>query len=130
MSLLSNVDIWSRECAYIEGNKGVWKKVNTLPEEFIVVREGITGEDIKQAVIAGKIGDIIIKDQSLYIAAEFVRMKEGNAYISYINESNAKKGYCNMWLREGGRDKAPYGIYMEVGLAETVFYDYEVSGTH
>lgn len=130
LSLLSNVDIWSRECAYIEGNKGVWKKVNTLPEEFIVVREGITGEDIKQAVIAGKIGDIIIKDQSLYIAAEFVRMKEGNAYISYINESNAKKGYCNMWLREGGRDKAPYGIYMEVGLAENVFYDYEVSGTH
>ena len=67
----------------------------TLPEEFIVVREGITGEDIKQAVIAGKIGDIIIKDQSLYIAAEFVRMKDSKAYISYINESNAKKGYCN-----------------------------------
>ena len=130
LSLLSNVDIWSRECAYIEGNKGIWKKVNTLPEEFVVVREGITGDDIKQAVISGKIGDIIIKDQSLYIAAEFVRVKDGKAYISYINESNAKKGYCNMWLREGGRDETPYGIFMEIGLAETVFYDYEVSGTH
>ena len=35
-----------------------------------------------------------------------------------------------MWLREGGRNETPYGIFMEIGLAETVFYDYEVSGTH
>ena len=129
LSKLPEVEIWNREHLLLSGNKGVWKKANHLPVEFIVVKEGVTAENIQQAIVDGSVEDIFIKDKSLYVAVEFVRYKNGEAYISYINEENAKKGYCNMWLREGG-GAAPYGIFMEVGLSENMYYDYEISGTH
>lgn len=130
LSILPEVDYWNRECANVNENKAVWKKDCELPDEFIVVQEGTTSEDIEEAVINNKMQDIIYKNQNLYIAAEFVRVKDGEAYISYVNEDNAKKGYCNKWLEEGGSDRTPYGIFLMVGLAETVYYDYEISGTH
>lgn len=130
LSMLSMVDYWNRECADINENKTVWRKDCRFPDEFIVVQEGTTCEDIRQAVISEKMQDIIYKNQNLYIAAEFVRVKDGEAYINYVNEDNAKKGYCNKWLEEGGSDRTPYGIFLMIGLAETVYYDYEISGTH
>lgn len=128
-SKLPEVEVWNREHLSLSGNKGVWQKESQLPVEFIVVNEGVTEDALKQAIVDGSVEDIIIKDRSLYVAADFVRYKNGVAYLSYINEENAKKGYCNMWLREGG-GQTPYGIFLEVGLSENMYYDYEISGTH
>ena len=71
-----------------------------------------------------------METDSLYMVAEFVRYKDGEEYISYINEENARAGYCNMWLREDGEDTQPYGTFMKIGVAADGYYDYEVSGTH
>lgn len=130
MKEFTKVEIWNRDYLSLSGNKGVWRKEKKLPEEFIVVNEGVTIEDIKSAAIEGNIEELVIKDKSVYVAADFVRYKDGEAYISYINEENAKKGYCNMWIREDGSKTAPYGIFMEIGLPENMYYDYEISGTH
>ena len=127
---LPSMEIWSRELLSLSGNRGVWRKELKQPVEYILVNESVTLEDIKRAIADGNIDELVIKDKSLYVAAEFVRYKDGIAYISYINEENAKKGYCNMWLREDGSKTTPYGIFMEIGLPETTYYDYEISGTH
>ena len=50
--------------------------------------------------------------------------------MKYINEANGKKGYCNMWLTEGGRSITPYGMLFKIGQPEDSYYDYEISGTH
>lgn len=129
LNKLPEVEVWNRDNLSLSGNKGVWQKADQFPTEFMVVKEGVAEETLKQAIVDGSLEDIIIKDKNLYVAVDFVRYKDGEAYISYVNEENSKKGYCNMWLREGG-GTSPYGIIMEVGLPENMYYDYEISGTH
>ena len=127
---LPEVDIWGRDAVCLEGNKGVWERKISMPTEIMVVDVGTTIEDVRQAILEDRVKDILINPVSIYVAAEFVRYKDGEAYISYINEENAKKGYCNMWLSEGGTAEKPYGVFLELGVSDRVYYDYEVSGTH
>ena len=127
---LPEQEIWGRDMVKVVDNNGIWKKNMSLPRDFWVVEVGTTIDDIKQAVIDDKIKDILINTTKIYIGAEFVRVKDGKAHISYINESNAKKGYCNMWVKEGGAKKSPYGIFMELDITDSTVNEYEVSGTH
>lgn len=130
LRLVENEEIWGYENCTLEGNKGVWLKEKSLSSEYIIVRPDTTEEDIRKAIAEKRLHELVIEVDSLYMAAEFLRYKDGEEYISYINEENARDGYCNMWLREEGEDEQPYGTYMKIGVAEDGYYDYEVSGTH
>lgn len=130
LRLVENEEIWTIDSCILDGNKGTWRKEKEISSEYIIVNSGITVEDIKNAIEEKRIQDILIKEDSLYMAAEFVRYKDREGHVCYINEENAKKGYCNMWLREEGGEELPLGTFMKIGLVEDVYYDYEVSGTH
>ena len=92
--------------------------------------QGTTAEDIKAAITSNRMADICISSGAVVVCVDIVRLKAETPYLSYINEENAKKGYCNMWLKEGGTDKYPYGAVARIELGEDTYYDYEVSGTH
>lgn len=130
LRLVENEEIWNIDNCTLNGNKGTWKKEKKLSSEYIIVKPGTTEEDVKQAIEEKSIQDIVIRSDSLYVAAEFVRYKDEEGFICYINEENAKNGYCNMWLREEGGEELPLGTFLQIGLAEDGYYDYEVSGTH
>lgn len=130
LRLVENEEIWSSKECSLNGNKGKWIMEKDVPEETIIVAAGTTENAVWQAIESDKIQDITIKNDVLYLAAEFIRYKDGEAYISYINEENARNGYCNMWLRENGATVKPYGTYMEIGVSTENYFDYEVSGTH
>ena len=130
LRLVENEEIWNIDNCTLNGNKGTWKKEKKLSSEYIIVKPGTAEEDVKQAIEEKNIQDIVIRSDSLYVAAEFVRYKDGEGFICYINEENAKNGYCNMWLREEGGEALPLGTFLQIGLAEDGYYDYEVSGTH
>lgn len=127
---LQDADKWTADQYRQKGSGGVWTGMYTLPDEYIVVEQGTGIGKLKEAISQGKADEIIIDGGSLIIAVEFTRYKDNQPYISYINEKNGKKGYCNMWLEEGGGQNIPYGAIIRVGVAEADYYDYEVSGTH
>lgn len=127
---LVDKEVWERNLCELNGNIGIWTGEYELPEEYIVVPQGVTTEDLQQAIADETTDELIINGGSLIIAVEIVRYKDDEPYISYINEENAKNGYCNMWLYEGGRENVPYGTIIKSGLAVNDYYDYEVSGTH
>lgn len=127
---LIDMDIWNRELCSISGNVGLWTKEFQLPGEYIAVPIGTSEEDIKDAIKSGDTKELFIEDGRLVVAAEFTRYKNEIPYIKYINEANGKKGYCNMWLKEGGRSITPYGMLFKIGQPEDSYYDYEISGTH
>lgn len=128
--MLVDKEVWTRELCELNGNRGIWTSEYELPEEYIVVPQGVTTEDLQQAIADETTDELIINGGSLIVAVEIVRYKDGEPYISYINEENARNGYCNMWLHEGGREDIPYGTIIKSGLAVNDYYDYEVSGTH
>lgn len=130
LRLVENEEIWNIDNCTLDGNKGTWKKEKQMASEYIIVSAKTTVEDIKNAIHENRIEDIVIRSDSLYVAAEFIRYKDGEGYICYINEENSKNGYCNMWLKEEGGKELPLGTFIKIGLAEDGYYDYEVSGTH
>ena len=123
-------DIWSGDICQLSGNKGEWIKTYTFPREFIVVPEETTAEDIKEAAREDKVNELILNGGSLIVTADIVRYKDGAAFLDYINGENSKKGYCNMWLKEGGSTVYGYGAIIKYGLPGKDYYDYEVKGTH
>lgn len=123
-------EIWSGDMCQSDGNKGEWVNTYTFPEEFIVVPEGTTAEDIKKAAREDKVNELIINGGSLIVTAGIVRYRDGEAFLDYINERNSRRGYCNMWLEEGGSTVYGYGAIIKYGLPGKNYYDYEVKGTH
>lgn len=76
---------------------------------------------------------------SLIVGAEAYVYKDNVPYISYINEENSKKGYCNMWKEEGFAYKQNIGgedIELEAGdsicyfAGKKGYFGYVVVGTH
>jgi len=52
--------------------------------------------------------------------------KNGENVLLYVNSENAKKGYCNRWKKEGGKDGEV--IYYNIG--KSVKDDMKITGTH
>lgn len=108
----------------------IWSTDIQLYEELLVVPRDISAEDIKVAIRENRMQDICLSGGAVIVCADIISCKEGVPYLSYINEENAKKGYCNMWLKEGGGERYPYGAVLRLSLGDYTYYDYEVSGTH
>ena len=107
-----------------------WSTDICLYDELLVVPQGTTQEDIQAAVRENRMQDICHSAGSVIVCVDIVSYKAGVPYLSYINEENAKNGYCNMWLWEGGTQSYPYGAVIKIELGDYMYYDYEVSGTH
>lgn len=112
------------------GNISEWSVSNPVYMELVAVPCGTNITDVEQALKDNKLDMLFYKGGSIIVCADITSFKDEEAHLSYINEENAVKGYCNMWLREGGTDKYPYGAVVKIGLGEDTYYDYEVSGTH
>ena len=107
-----------------------WCIENPLYGELIVVPKGTSVDDIRKAIEDNRVEEILLKEGSVIMCVDITSYKSGTAYLSYINEKNAAKGYCNMWLREGGTSAYPYGAVLKMALGEHTYYEYEISGTH
>lgn len=80
-----------------------------------------------------------LADGILVVGVDSYICKNGEGYISYINEENSKKGYCNMWKEEGFRYNQTIGrekLRLESGDSISYFNNgnnylgYTVVGTH
>ena len=80
-----------------------------------------------------------LADGILVVGVDSYIYKNGEGYISYINEENSKKGYCNMWKEEGFRYNQTIGrekLRLESGDSISYFNNgnnylgYTVVGTH
>lgn len=80
-----------------------------------------------------------LTDGILVIGIDSYIYKAGEGYISYINEENSRKGYCNMWKEEGFRYNQTIGketVQLESGdsicyfVGEKSYLGYMVVGTH
>ncbi len=112
-------------------NISKWSVTNKLYEDIIVVPKGTSLDDLKEAIKDNNAEELIYKDGSVIVCVDITSYKGDVAHLSYINEENASKGYCNMWLREGGGSSSyPYGAVVKITMDEEGYYDYEVSGTH
>lgn len=109
---------------------GCWSTDFLLYDELLVVPQGTSTEDIQAAIRENRMQDICFSAGSVIVCVDIVSYKDGAPYLSYINEENAKRGYCNRWLIEGGTESYPYGAVLKIELGEHGYYDYEVSGTH
>ncbi len=112
------------------GNVSSWCVNNPLYKELVVVRKGTSVDDIQEAIRTGRVEDIMLKGGSVIVCIDITSHKVYVPHLSYINEINAQKGYCNMWLREGGTKAYPYGAVLKITLGESTYYEYEISGTH
>lgn len=81
-----------------------------------------------------------LKKGYIIVNFDIETIKDGVRHLSYINSSNAKNGYCNMWNREGYQyQKTDYkgstfhfqdGDYVMYWTDKSVMKDYISSGTH
>ena len=111
-------------------NVSLWNIENPLYGELVVVKKGTSVEDIQEAIKRGKTEDIMLKQGFVIVSVDITSYKENVPYLSYINEINAVKGYCNKWTAEGGTDAYPYGTVLKIALGNHTYYEYEISGTH
>lgn len=107
-----------------------WTTKHQLYNELLIVSKGTSIEEIKEAVVKDRMGDLCLRGGSIIVCTDITSYKDGVPHLSYINEENAKKGYCNMWLKEGGTAGYPWGAVLKIGLGDYTYYDYEISGTH
>lgn len=115
-------------CGTNGNNTYLWQADYILPNNFSVFRAGESDDSREE-----------LKDGTVFIVFDFIMSSDNAKSLSFINESNFTRGYCNMWRRQGG----PLSIEISGGLVDikdgTTFmsltgsginYDYEVNGTH
>ena len=84
--------------------------------------------------------DFWLKNGYIMVQFDIKTVNGGKTYLSYINEENAKQGYCNMWKLEGmtyTRTDAD-GVTWNLEDGDTFLYvtdkrtglDYVAGGTH
>lgn len=116
-----------------DGNISKWITTIPLYTDHVVVPKGTELEKIEQAIKSNSLEELSFSEGSVVVCVDIVSYKKDIPHLSYINEENAAKGYCNMWLREGGTSNYPYGAVIKLKLKDYVdgeYYEYEISGTH
>lgn len=119
-----NRDFYMEAPAEQAENEYIWQWSFMLPENYIVT-DKISGDTLKNGTLA--------------IAFEFLLEDNGKEKLSYINEKNSLRGYCNMWKLQGGAErvtindegvKIKSGVTFLTSVGGEVREDYEVVGTH
>ena len=114
-----------------DGNISKWLTTIPLYTDHVVVPKGTELEKIEQAIKSNSLEGLSFSEGSVVVCVDIVSYKKEIPHLSYINQENAAKGYCNMWLREGGTSRYPYGAVVKLKLKDYVDKEYyEVSGTH
>lgn len=118
-----------------------WYGEYYLPSEVHVVLKGFKVEEyVKNNGGLNYNEPFWLKDGYIIVNFDIETIKDGERYLSYINADNAKKGYCNMWLREGYQyEKTDYkgnifnfqdGDYILYSNNKSAGKDYLSAGTH
>lgn len=122
-------------------SKQHWYGEYYLPAEIHVAPKGFDVADYanKQYGLDYK-ESFWLKDGYVIVNFDIETIKNGNRYLSYINEENAKDGYCNMWENEGfSYQKTDWkGNTFQLKDGDVIFYDtnwsvsndYISGGTH
>ena len=113
-----------------QANRGaqLWSGEIDLTGKIIAIPKGDYGEQVEYNTIKSK----AFRGGSLLINADIYAVDSGVEKLSYINVDNWKKGYCNMWNKEGFDYKEIYkdGDCIISGVAGYQREDYIVIGTH
>lgn len=112
------------------GNVATWSTDHELYGEVLVVPKGTESSYIQEMLEKDRANEILLDGGFIIVCVDIISYKEDKPYLSYTNEINASKGFCNMWLREGGSESYPYGAVVKIPLGDITYYDYEISGTH
>ncbi len=122
--LKENIELDAMEAVCIKDNVYQWKFNYSFPANCSAISKE-TGE--------------VLSGGMIFIAMDFKFESLRSKTISYLNEANFSKGYCNMWRRQGAKDyiaidgeNVPImdGTLLFAGIGETTVHDYEVNGTH
>lgn len=119
-----------------------WYGEYSLPAEVYAVPRGMNLADFVRTN-GGRIDSrspIFLRDGYIAVNFDIITVNDGQEDLSYINEANAAKGYCNMWSTEGfsyrradavGKEYAfSDGDVMLYDLDRSIAGDYRVEGTH
>lgn len=122
-------------------SKQKWYGEYYLPSQVYVVPKDfdLAGYEKKKGAFHFR-EDFWLKNGYIMIQFDIKTVNGGKTYLSYINEENAKQGYCNMWKLEGmdyTRTDAD-GVTWNLKDGDTFLYDtdkrtgldYIVGGTH
>ncbi len=113
-----------------ENNRNIWSVDYTLPYNCVAVKAG-SDKNLSDYMN--------VEDGMLFIVMDFVLEKDGTKPVSYINERNYNKGFCNMWRTQGGVTELNVsgrniglkdGTVLVVGTDIDFDTHYEVIGTH
>ena len=129
-------DIYFRDSVEISENLVKLGGKLKLGEEVYIFPQEIEINSIKDIV---KYYNKRLAGGYLVVGFDSYIYKDKKPYISYINEENSKKGYCNMWKMEDFKyvqDINGQGVELMSGDSICYFgkvkeyYDFKVVGTH
>lgn len=118
-----------------------WDGEFELPADCFIVPYGIDVESyVKEKGSISLKDSIFVKNGYLLVRFLIYTVKDGKAYLSYINEENAKDGFANMWRIEGFTNPKlrPDGSEFALECGDVFLYDldkkaeqrFDVVGTH
>lgn len=129
----SSIIFESADCEDVGNNTYVWHTSYKLPYNVVPVKYGMEIDDYKSLMAN------YLKKGTVFVVFDFTLENEGAKSLSYINESNFKRGYCNMWRQQGGVQNLDIsgkiisvkdGTAFMTRVGSGIKYDYEVNGTH
>ncbi len=80
-----------------------------MPDKMIIVPKGT---DVSGLTMES---EKIIKNPVLFVHLDLYSCRNGERFLSYLNETNAKQGYCNRWAHEGYERKKYVHMDLEYG---------------